>query len=135
MMKKKVLRMIAHLILILTKYLTKKYPWRKQDDLRIFLKVVSEKFPLHDDDEKEIEVEGEGGTCGYLATNWGIESPPSWEPCAPTKKAKIGTLKAEANDLCTHRYRHPYCESCIRAKMKHFRTRQRSIPKRIESMG
>ena len=24
--------------------------------------------PLHDDDEKEIEVEGEGGTCGYLAT-------------------------------------------------------------------
>ena len=40
--------------------------------------------PLHDDDdEKEIEVEGEG---------------------APTKKAKIGTLTAEAN---TRAFVHP----------------------------
>ena len=53
----------------------------------------------HDDDEKEIEVEGEG---------------------APTRKAKVGTLKAEAKTLahlCTHRYRNPYCEACIRAKI------------------
>ena len=54
-----------------------------------------------DDDEREIEVEGEG---------------------APTRKAKVGTLmKAEAKTLahlCTHRYRNPYCEACIRAKMK-----------------
>ena len=44
MMKKRVLRMIAHLILILTKYLAKKYPWRKQHDLQILLEVVLEKF-------------------------------------------------------------------------------------------
>ena len=42
-----------------------------------------------DDDDREIQVEGEG---------------------APPRKAKIGTLKAEAitlAHLCTHRYRNP----------------------------
>eukprot|EP00439_Symbiodinium_sp_Y106_P065650 s1162_g10.t1 len=72
--------------------------------------------PLHDDDdEKEIEVEGEG---------------------APAKKAKIGTLKAEASTLahlCTHRYRNPYCESCIRAKMKHFRTRRGAFQRELKT--
>ena len=61
-----------------------------------------------DDDEREIEVEGEG---------------------APTRKAKVGTLTAEAKTLahlCTHRYRNPYCEACIRAKM---------IQKGTQSMG
>ena len=74
-------------------------------------------IPLHgDDDDREIQIEGEG---------------------APPKKAKIGTLNAEANTLahlCTHRYRNPYCDSCIRAKMKHFRTRRGAF-QRIEVMG
>ena len=42
-----------------------------------------------DDDEREIEVEGDG---------------------APTREAKVATLKAEAKTLahlCTHRYRNP----------------------------
>ena len=70
-----------------------------------------------DDDEREIEVEGEG---------------------APTRKAKVGTLmKAEAKTLahlCTHRYRNPYCEACIRAKMKHYRT-VRGAFKSLKSWG
>ena len=75
-------------------------------------------IPLHgDDDDREIQIEGEG---------------------APPKKAKVGTLKAEANTLahlCTHRYRNPYCESCIRAKMKHFRTRRGAFQRELKSWG
>ena len=70
-----------------------------------------------EDDEREIEVEGEG---------------------APIRKAKVGTLKAEAKtlaDLCTHRYRNPYCEACIRAKMKHFRTVRGAFKRELKSWG
>ena len=70
-----------------------------------------------EEDEREIEVEGEG---------------------APARKAKIGTLKTEANTLahlCTHRYRNPYCESCIRAKMKHFRTKRGAFQRDLKSWG
>ena len=70
-----------------------------------------------DDDEREIEVEGEG---------------------APTRKAKVGTLKAEAKTLahlCTHRYRNPYCEACIRAKMKHYRTVRGAFKRDLKSWG
>ena len=44
-----------------------------------------------------------------------------------------GALKAEAktiSHLLTHRYRNPYCQSYVRAKMKHFRT-QRGAFKRV----
>ena len=54
------------------------------------------------------------------------------------RKAKVGTLKAEANTLshlCTHRYRNPYCESCIRAKMRHFKTRRGAFKRKIEQWG
>ena len=70
-----------------------------------------------DDDEREIEVEGEG---------------------APTRKAKVGTLKAEAKTLahlCTHRYRNPYCEACIRAKMKHHRTVRGAFKRELKAWG
>ncbi|CAE7949193.1 unnamed protein product [Symbiodinium sp. KB8] len=73
--------------------------------------------PMGDDDEREIEVEGEG---------------------APTRKAKVGTLKAEAKTLahlCTHRYRNPYCEACIRAKMKHFRTEHGAFKRELKAWG
>ena len=39
--------------------------------------------------------------------------------------AKRGTLKYEAKtleNLLTHRYKNPYCNSCVREKMKHHRT-------------
>ena len=64
-----------------------------------------------------IEVEGEG---------------------APVRKAKIGTLKAEAKSLahlCTHRYRNPYCKACIRAKVKHFRTERGAFKRELKSWG
>ena len=70
-----------------------------------------------EDDEREIEIEGEG---------------------APTRKAKVGTLKAEAktlSHLCTHRYRNPYCEACIRAKMKHYRTVRGAFKRELTSWG
>ena len=73
--------------------------------------------PARDDDEREIEVEGDG---------------------APTRKAKVGTLKAEAKTLahlCTHRYRNPYCEACIRARMKHYRTVRGAFKRKLEAWG
>ena len=54
------------------------------------------------------------------------------------RKAKVGTLKAEANTLshlCTHRCRNPYFESCIRAKMRHFKTRRGAFKRKIEQWG
>ena len=41
-------------------------------------------------------------------------------------KRKVGVLKKDANSiahLLTHRYRNPFCESCVKAKMRHFRSR------------
>ena len=38
-------------------------------------------------------------------------------------KRKVGVLKKDANSiahLLTHRYRNPFCESCVKAKMRHF---------------
>ncbi|CAE7786659.1 unnamed protein product [Symbiodinium sp. KB8] len=73
--------------------------------------------PVHDDDEREIEIEGDG---------------------APTRKAKVGTLKAEAKTLthlCTHRYRNPDCEACIRAKMKHYRTMRGACKRELKAWG
>ena len=117
MVRRKVLRMIAHLILIHMKYQVRKYPpqrlGRPPDPPGGGIGDVE----FGEDDEREIEVEGEG---------------------APARKAKIGTLKAEANTLahlCTHRYRNPYCESCIRAKMQHFRTKRGAFQRELKSWG
>ena len=69
----------------------------------------------HDEDEVEVD-DGEG----------------------VPRRAKVGTLKAEAgtlSHLCTHRYRNPYCQSCIRAKMRHFKTRRGAFKRKIEHWG
>ena len=50
-------------------------------------------------------------------------------------KAKAGILKAEANTLNhlrIYRYRNPYCESCIRIKMRPFKTRRGAFKWKIE---
>ena len=55
-----------------------------------------------------------------------------------SRVAKRGTLKREANSLnhkLTHRYKNPYCDSCIRAKMKHFKTRRRSYKRELKKFG
>ena len=55
-----------------------------------------------------------------------------------SRVAKRGALKREANSLnhkLTHRYKHPYCDSCIRAKMKHFKTRRGAYKRELKKFG
>ena len=55
-----------------------------------------------------------------------------------SRVAKRGTLKREADSLnhkLTHRYKNPYCDSCIRAKMKHFKTRRGSYKRELKKFG
>ena len=54
------------------------------------------------------------------------------------RMAKPGALKAEAktmSHLLTHRYRNPYCQSCVRAKMKHFRTHRGAFKRVLKKWG
>ena len=47
------------------------------------------------------------------------------DPDGGVRLSKRGTLKHEARTLehlLTHRYKNPYCDSCVRAKMKHHKT-------------
>ena len=55
-----------------------------------------------------------------------------------SRVAKRETLKREANSLnhkLTHRYKNPYCDSCIRAKMKHFKTRRGAYKRELKKFG
>ena len=52
--------------------------------------------------------------------------------------ARPGSLKAEANSLVhilTHRYKNPYCETCVRAKMKHRKTRRGAFNRPLKKFG
>ena len=52
--------------------------------------------------------------------------------------SKRGTLKNEARSklhLLTHRYKNPYCESCIRAKMKHRKTFRGAFQRKLTKFG
>ena len=52
--------------------------------------------------------------------------------------AKPGSLKREAktlDHLMTHRYSNPYCDSCIRAKMRHFKTRKNAFKRKLSKFG
>eukprot|EP00435_Cladocopium_sp_Y103_P055641 s3204_g18.t1 len=52
--------------------------------------------------------------------------------------SKRGTLKNEARSkihLLTHRYKNPYCESCVRAKMKHRKTVRGSFQRKLTKFG
>ena len=54
------------------------------------------------------------------------------------RMAKPGALKAEAktiSHLLTHRYRNPFCQSCVRAKMKHFRTHRGAFKRELKKWG
>ena len=51
---------------------------------------------------------------------------------------KRGTLKNEARSklhLLTHRYKNPYCESCVRAKMKHRKTFRGAFQRKLTKFG
>ena len=52
--------------------------------------------------------------------------------------SKRGTLKNEARSklhLLTHRYKNPYCESCVRAKMKHRQTFRGAFQRKLTKFG
>ena len=71
----------------------------------------------HEDHDGVIEVDVEHGTPRY---------------------AKPGSLKREAktlDHLMTHRYSNPYCNSCIRAKMRHFKTRKNAFKRKLSKFG
>ena len=53
------------------------------------------------------------------------------------RKKKRGTLKGEARsmkDLLTHKYKN-YCDSCVRAKMKHFKTHRGAFKPKLKQFG
>ena len=55
-----------------------------------------------------------------------------------TRLARRGTLKHEAKTivhLLTHRFKNPYCESCVRAKMKHFKTKRGAFKRSLKKFG
>ena len=55
-----------------------------------------------------------------------------------SRVAKRGTLKREANSLAhklTHGFKNPYCDSCIRAKMKHFKTHRGAYKRELKKFG
>eukprot|EP00435_Cladocopium_sp_Y103_P026728 s1948_g6.t1 len=55
-----------------------------------------------------------------------------------SRVAKRGTLKREAQSLehkLTHKHKNPYCDSCVRAKMKHFKTRRGAYRRELKKFG
>ena len=55
-----------------------------------------------------------------------------------SRMVRRGTRKAEARTiqhLLTHRYRNPYFESCIRAKMRHYKTHRGAFNRRLKAFG
>ena len=55
-----------------------------------------------------------------------------------TRLAKPGVLKREAKSLLrliTHRRKNPYCKSCVRAKMKHFKTNKGAFRRKLKKFG
>ena len=55
-----------------------------------------------------------------------------------SRMVRRGTLKAEARTiqhLLTHRSKNPYCESCIRAKMRHYKTHRGAFKRKLKAFG
>ena len=53
-------------------------------------------------------------------------------------KRKVGVLKRDADSmahLLTYRYRNPFCESCVKAKMRHFRSRTGAFKREVKTFG
>ena len=92
-------------------------PHKKDDEAVSEGEKVPASDPKPDDPEGLIEVEVERGESRY---------------------AKPGTLKREAktlDHLMTHRYSNPFCDSCIRAKMRHFKTRKGAFKRKLSKFG
>lgn len=52
-----------------------------------------------------------------------------------SRYAKRGSLKRALDHLVTHRYSNPCCDSCIRAKMRHFKTKKGAFKRKLTKFG
>jgi len=60
------------------------------------------------------------------------------DPEGGLRFSKRGTLKHEARTLehlLAHRYKNPYCNSCVRAKMKHHKTYRGAFRRKLTKFG
>ena len=60
------------------------------------------------------------------------------DPDGGVRLSKRGTLKHEGRileHLLTHRYKNPYCNSCVRAKMKHHKTYRGAFRRKLTKFG
>ena len=60
------------------------------------------------------------------------------DPEGGVRLSKRGALKHEARTLehlLTHRYKNPYCNSCVRAKMKHHKTYRGAFRRKLTKFG
>ena len=60
------------------------------------------------------------------------------DPEGGARLSKRGALKHEARTLehlLTHRYKNPYCNSCVRAKMKHHKTYRGAFRRKLTKFG
>ena len=67
-----------------------------------------------------------------------LSIPELWTNKGESRYAKAGTLKREAktlDHLMTHRFSNPYCDSCLRAKMKHFKKQQGAFKEVLSKFG
>ena len=79
--------------------------------------VLNMEPPEEEDDEDDIDVD---------------------DPDGGVRLSKRGTLKHEARTLehlLTHRYKNPYCNSCVRAKMKHHKTYRGAFRRKLTKFG
>ena len=55
-----------------------------------------------------------------------------------SRLSRRGTWRNEARSiehLLTHKYKNPYCKSCVRAKMKHYQTHRGAFKRKLEKFG
>ena len=107
----------------------------------------------HEEPVDKAEPVGESHEKSAEPASEDVEAPPASDPGAAddpegfievdvergeSRYAKPGTLKREAktlDHLMTHRYSNPYCESCMRAKMRHFKTRKGAFKRKLSKFG
>ena len=98
--------------------------------------------PRDEPHEKDIEPDGEDVKVPPTSDTGAANDPEGMIEVnverGESRYAKPGTLKREAktlDHLMAHRYSNPYCESCMRAKMRHFKTRKGAFKRKLSKFG
>ena len=115
-----------------------------EDDISAFIEADEGSDEEYDPRDDQVANEGEGGEEEEPENDPEIEAGSDEEEIdleeddGVPRRAKKGTLKAEAKTLehlCTHRFRNPYCEACVRAKMRRWRTHKNAFKRPIKKWG